>query len=120
MEIRTSTIAVVAASCITVGAAGAFLANRPSRAPQQATPAADVATGGVEQSEAVVSDAPVAPVVETAPVQASPVAPGRSTSLGASVAPRATARAESARPAPAARTRPSQTPNAAPVPEQAR
>ena len=30
MEIRTSTVAVVAASCITVGAAGAFLMNRPS------------------------------------------------------------------------------------------
>ena len=72
MEIRTSTVAVVAASCITVGAAGAFLMNRPSRAPQPA-PAADVATGGVEQSEAVVSDAPVAPSVETAPVQAAPV-----------------------------------------------
>ena len=56
MEIRTSTVAVVAASCITVGAAGAFLMNRPSAAPQPA-PAADVATGGVEQSEAVVSDA---------------------------------------------------------------
>src|SRR5258706_14164754 len=70
MEIRTSTVAVVAASCITVGAAGAFLMNRPSGAPQPAL-AADVATGGVEQSEAVVSDAPV----ETAPVQAAPVTP---------------------------------------------
>ena len=61
MEIRTSTVAVVAASCITIGAAGAFLASRPSGdAVPQAVPAADVATnGGVEQSEGVVADAPV-------------------------------------------------------------
>ena len=102
MEIRTSTVAVVAASCITIGAAGAFLASRPSGAPHQpAAPASDVATGGVEQSEAVVSDAPVAPAVETAPVQAAPVAPGPSTSLGAGVAPRA-----KSRPAPVAPVRP--------------
>src|SRR5438874_5374170 len=97
MEIRTSTVAVVAASCITVGAAGTFLMNRPSRAPQPA-PAADVATAGVEQSEAVVSDAPVAPSVETAPVQAAPVTPR--------VAPRATPRTEAPRPQQAAQTRP--------------
>ena len=111
MEIRTSTVAVVAASCITVGAAGAFLASRPSRAPREAAPAADVATGGVEQSEALVADAPVAPTVETAPAQAAPVASSPSTSLGTSAAPRATARAESARPTPAARPRPSATAN---------
>ena len=97
MEIRTSTVAVVAASCITVGAAGAFLMNRPSPAPQPA-PAADVATGGVEQSEALVADAPVAPTVETAPAQAGPVAP--------SVAPRATPRTETTRPQQATQTRP--------------
>lgn len=97
MEIRTSTVAVVAASCITVGAAGAFLMNRPSGAPQPA-PAADVATGGVEQSEAVVSDAPVAPSVETAPVQAAPVTPR--------IAARATPRTEATRPPQAAQTRP--------------
>ena len=96
MEIRTSTVAVVAASCITVGAAGAFLMNRPSGAPP--APTADVATGGVEQSEAVVSDAPVAPSAETAPVQAAPVAPR--------VAARATPRTEATRPQQAAQTRP--------------
>src|SRR5438128_901895 len=102
MEIRTSTVAVVAASCITIGAAGAFLASRPSGAPHQpAASASDVATGGVEQSEAVVSDAPVAPAVEIAPVQAAPVAPSPSTSLGAGVAPRA-----KSRPAPVAPVRP--------------
>src|SRR5712691_370468 len=102
MEIRTSTVAVVAASCITIGAAGAFLVSRPSGAPHQpAASASDVATGGVEQSEAVVSDAPVAPAVETAPVQAAPVAPSPSTSLGAGVAPRA-----KSRPAPVAPVRP--------------
>lgn len=92
MEIRTSTVAVIAASCITVGAAGAFLANRPSRAPQPA-PAADVAPAGVEQSEAVVSETPAPPAVEPAPApaQAEPkkAAPARrpSTSLGASPGP---------------------------------
>ena len=62
MEIRTSTVAVVAASCITIGAAGAFLeAARPSAVPQPA-PAADVATKGASsRSEGVVSDAPVEP-----------------------------------------------------------
>jgi hypothetical protein len=58
MEIRTSTVAVVAASCITVGAAGAFLATRPSPAVSQAVPVADVAASGVEQSEDVVADSP--------------------------------------------------------------
>src|SRR5882762_1038056 len=96
MEIRTSTVAVVAASCITVGAAGAFIASRPARAPQTAAPVADVATGGVEQSEAVVSDAdtPVAAAADSAPVKAAPAAPV--------AAPRANARAEAARTAPAA------------------
>ena len=104
MEIRTSTVAVVAASCITVGAAGAFLASRPARAPQTAAPVADVATGGVEQSEAVVSDAdtPVAPA-DGSPVKAAPAAP--------EVAPRASARPDAARTAPAAPpTRPTAPP----------
>src|SRR5438132_11782064 len=110
MEIRTSTVAVVAASCITIGAAGAFLANRPStRAPEQTSPAADVATGGVEQSEAVVSDAPVAPAAESAPAQAALSAP-----------PRAIARTESPRPLPAARTRPAPVAPAPHVTQEAR
>ena len=109
MEIRTSTVAVIAASCITVGAAGAFIASRPARAPQTAAPVADVATGGVEQSEAVVSDAaaetPVAPA-DGSPVKAAPAAP--------EVAPRASARPDAARTAPAApRTRPT-APSTAP------
>jgi hypothetical protein len=61
MEIRTSTVAIVAASCITAGAAGAFLASRPSsHVPQQTVAAANVATDGVEQSEALVTDTPAA------------------------------------------------------------
>ena len=113
MEIRTSTVAVVAASCITVGAAGAFLASRPStRAPEQTAPAADVATRGVEQSEAVVTDAPAAPAAASAPTQTAPVTP--------SATPRATARAESARPAPAARTRPASVAPAPRVTQEAR
>ena len=81
MEIRTSTVAVIAASCLTVGAAFAYMASRPARAPQRVA-SADVASAGVEQSEALVSDAPVAPVApaatESAPAQpkaAAPVAP---------------------------------------------
>ena len=94
MEIRTSTVAVIAASCITAGAAGAFLASRPSSsAAGAAAPAADVATGGVEQSEGVIVDAPSAPAPAAAP--ASPAA------LAPVVAPPAKARVESPRPAPA-------------------
>jgi hypothetical protein len=94
MEIRTSTVAVIAASCITAGAAGAFLASRPSSsAAPAAVPAADVATGGVEQSEGVIADAPSAPASAAAP--ASPAA------LAPVVAAPAKARVESPRPAPA-------------------
>jgi hypothetical protein len=94
MEIRTSTVAVVAASCITIGAGGAFLATRPSRsAAPPAAPVADVATGGVEQSEGVITDAPTAPAPAAA--TASPAA------LAPVVAPPAKPRVESPRPAPA-------------------
>ncbi len=129
MEIRTSTVAVVAASCITVGAAGAFIASRPARAPQTAAPVADVATGGVEQSEAVISDTdtPVAPpfqnasgrpeqgrgTADSAPVKAAPAAPV--------AAPRASARPEAARTAPEApRTRPAPVSSAPRVTQDAR
>jgi hypothetical protein len=94
MEIRSSTVAVVAASCITIGAGGAFLATRPSRsAAPPAAPVADVATGGVEQSEGVITDAPTAPAPAAA--TASPAA------LAPVVAPAAKPRVESPRPAPA-------------------
>lgn len=106
MEIRTSTIAVVAASCITVGAAGAYLASRPSPAVQQAVPAADVPTGGVEQSEALVSDAPAAPATENVSQPSAPA--GRTKAI------------ETPRPAPAAKTRPSTAPTVPPVTQQAR
>lgn len=77
MEIRTSTVAVVAASCITIGAAGAFLASRPSGdAVPQAVPAADLSTnGGVEQSEGVVADAPVEPAQAAAAASPAALAP---------------------------------------------
>ena len=115
MEIRTSTVAVVAASCITIGAAGAFLASRPASAPEQAAPVADAATSGVEQSEALISDAPVTPAVESAPVQTAPAAPAS--------APRATTRPDAARTAPPAqaqRTRPAPVSTAPRVTDQAR
>jgi hypothetical protein len=109
MEIRTSTVAVVAASCITVGAAGAFLASRPTPATQQVAPAADVATGGVEQSEALVSDAPV----ENTPAPTAPAA------ASVAPAPRAAARPDAARTAPAP-TRPASVPTAPRATEQVR
>jgi hypothetical protein len=112
MEISKTTVGIVAAACITVGAAGAFLASRPG--PQlsdaQTAPAAAVvsSSAGVEQSEGVISDAPAAPIVEAPPVQASPA---RSVAAARTPAP-TTARAESARPAasPAAVERPRPAP----------
>jgi hypothetical protein len=106
MEIRTSTVAIVAASCITVGAAGAYLASRPSPAAPQPAPVADVATGGVEQSEALVSDAPSAPATDN---------------VSKPQAPAANAKAVKApQPTPAAKTRPSPAATAPPVTQQAR
>ena len=115
MEIRTSTVAVVAASCITVGAAGAFLASRPSRsAPPAAVPAADVATGGgVEQSEAVITDASSALAPPAAPAPPAAVAPV--------IAPPAKTRVETRRPAPAPpKPAPTRVQNTPPPPEPAR
>ena len=68
MEISKATIGVVAASCITVGAAGAFLISRSSPAPasQSAPTAAAAPTAGVEQSEDVVATPP--PANDAAPV----------------------------------------------------
>jgi len=71
MEISKATIGVVAASCITAGAAGAFLISRsagPSPATYSAQATAVTPTAGVEQSEDVVTSAP--PVAaDAAPVQ---------------------------------------------------
>ena len=62
MEISKTTVGIVAAACITAGAAGAFLANRaatPASDAQTAPATADASsTAGVEQSEAVIADAP--------------------------------------------------------------
>jgi hypothetical protein len=114
MEIRTSTVAVVAASCITIGAAGAFIASRPSgSAAPPVVPAADAATSGVEQSEGVITDAPSAPAPTAAP--ASPAA------LAPVVAPPAKARIESPRPAPAPpKSAPARVQNTPPASEPAR
>ncbi len=111
MEISRTTVGIVAAACIAVGAAGAFLVTRPAphtSDPQTAPTTADAwSTAGVEQSEGVISDAP-APVVEVPPVQASPA---RSVAAARTPA-RTTARADSARPAasPAAVQRPRPAP----------
>ena len=114
MEIRTSTVAVVAASCITVGAAGAFLASRPSGSAAPPTvPAADVATGGVEQSEEVITDAPTAPALAAAP--SSP------TTLAPAAAPPPKTRVESSRPAPAPpKSAPARVQNTPPATQPAR
>jgi hypothetical protein len=115
MEIRTSTVAVVAASCITIGAAGAFLASRPSKdiVPAPPAAAADVATGGVEQSEGVIADAPSTLAPTAAPAASAAPAPV--------VAPPPKARVESPRPAPApARSAPARVQNTPRPAEHAR
>jgi len=113
MEIRTSTVAVVAASCITIGAAGAFLAGRPSKDVASPPAAADVATGGVEQSEGLVADAPSAPAPTAAPTV--PVAPAPV------VAPPPKARVENPRHAPApVKSAPARVENRPPPTEHAR
>jgi hypothetical protein len=95
MEIRTSTVAVVAASCITVGAAGAFLATRPSNStPQPSAQLTEVPAGTVEQSEGVIADAPV----DAAPVDAAP-APTLPRALAPSVTPPSKPRVDAPRPA---------------------
>src|SRR5678816_4094804 len=112
MEIRTSTVAVVAASCITVGAAGAFLATRSSHTAPQSAPAAEVASSGVEQSEGVVGDAPVEPAPTVAPASSSALAP---------VATPAKPRVESPRPAPApVKSAPARVQEAPPVAQSPR
>src|SRR5512138_2502141 len=96
MEIRTSTIAVIAASCITVGAAGAYLASRPSPAPQPSAPAAD--TTAVEQSEAVVTDTPAVQPSDATPEHATAATPAP---VAAPRAQASTPATHSTRPAPA-------------------
>jgi len=112
MEISKTTIGIVAAACITTGAAGAYLANRPATPASEAHTApattdassAAASTAGVEQSEAVIADAPATLVVEAPRVQPPPAR---------TPAP-ATARAENARTAAASAPveRPRQAPSA--------
>jgi hypothetical protein len=126
MEIRTSTVAVVAASCITIGAAGAFLASRPSNnSVPDIAPAGDVSSGAVEQSEGVVPDArpeanATAGPAPSAPAQ--PLAPAPAASRRASSTPQPpSARRENVRPAPApVGTQPSSVTAAPPVAQEAR
>jgi hypothetical protein len=107
MEISKTTVGIVAAACIAAGAAGAYLANRPSTpsleaqtAPATADASADTSsTAGVEQSEVVIADEPIVPVAEAPPVQAPPArsnAPARSSTRSAA----ASAPVERPRPAP--------------------
>jgi type IV secretory pathway VirB10-like protein len=115
MEIRTSTIAVIAASCITVGAAGAYLASRPSPASRQNAPVAD--TTGVEQSEAVITDTPAVQPTDTAPEHPAAVTPAPVTAPRAPVSSPAN---RPARPAPAPVAKPAPVTTTPPVTQQAR
>ena len=92
MEISRTTVGIVAAACLTTGAAAAYLATR------QAGPAtADSVATGVEQSEGLVEAAPQAAPVEQPRAQLAPVA----TQAPSRPAPRpAAAPVASARPAP--------------------
>jgi hypothetical protein len=129
MEISKTTVGIVAAACITAGAAGAYVANRAATPASQAqaapattdVPSATSPTAGVEQSEAVIADAPAAPAVEAPPVQAPPsrssAQASRSSAPARTPAP-VTARAENARtvapPAPVERPRTAPAVNAPP------
>ena len=122
MEISKTTVGIVAAACITAGAAGAYVANRAATPASQAqaapattdAPSATSPTAGVEQSEAIIADAPAAPAVEAPPVQAPP---SRSSAPARTPAP-VTARADNARtvaqPAPVERPRTAPAVNAPP------
>jgi hypothetical protein len=113
MEMRTSTIAVVAASCVTVGAAGAFLASRPSgTVTPDPVSAANVVTDGVDQSEAVIAEAPE-PATSAQQLQPAGDAP--------IAAPSAKSRVVVPRPAPApARSAPARVQSAPSTTEEAR
>lgn len=119
MEIRTSTVAIVAASCITVGAAGAFIASRPARAPQSPATVTDVAAAGVEQSEAVVADAPVEQVAETASVSPEGASASRRSTAPPPVAARAITAPATTRSTPAPPSRPAPRSQVAAVPVSA-
>src|SRR5438132_1088589 len=70
MEISKATIGVVAASCITVGAAGAFLISR-SAAPTPASPSAPAAA---EAPKAAALE-PIKPATPEPPARVEPPAP---------------------------------------------
>jgi hypothetical protein len=108
MEISKAAAGILAAVCVTAGAGGAFLLTRndPTPATEAAGPVSSApAETPVEQSEAVIAEAPPTPA-PAAPV-ATPAAaprPSRSTS--------GYTRSEARRPAPAVRReRPAETPD---------
>lgn len=93
MDISKGTVGILAAVCVTVGAGGAYLANRgpePTTEPISLTlpispdpSVAGVEPGAagltsVEQSEGVIADAPASDSRAVSPSAASPVAPRRS------------------------------------------
>ena len=68
MEVTRTTVAILAAACVTAGAAGGYLATRDSASPEATAAAAsaetDAAAQGVEATEGSVIEAPepLAPV----------------------------------------------------------
>jgi hypothetical protein len=121
MNISKGAVAILAAVCLTVGAAGAYFANRGAGpAPDGSSlsqsvspdPAADALDGAaVEQSEGVIADGPTAVAADqrtSAPAPAAPASPRRTLTPAA---PRQSAPAAAA---PRARTAPA----AEPVTEQ--
>ena len=83
MEFSKAAVGILVAACVTAGASGAFLATRGAAPAQEDAVAAPPVAGAVDQSEAVVTDTPVADVAATS----SPAA----VRLPASAAPRASA-----------------------------
>jgi len=113
MEVTRTTVAILAAACVTAGAAGGYLATRDSASPAATAAAvsaeADAAAQGVEATEGSVIEEPEPPA--PAPAPATPVAEVPAPRSPAAVAPRRN-------PAPAPRPEP-RAPVAPPPPAPA-
>ena len=85
MEVTKGTVAILAAACITAGAAGTYLATQPGTPAAAAEPsleaalALDASDAAVEASEGVILDAPAPVAVLPAPALERPAAAVRET-----------------------------------------
>ena len=112
MEVTRTTVAILAAACVTAGAAGGYLATRDSASPEATAAAAsaetDTAAQGVEATEGSVIEAPeppapVTPVAEVpAPRSPAAVAPRRNPAPAPRPEPRTPVAPPASAPAPAA------------------